>query len=127
METKTWNISDSEWLVLRCLWKESPLGIKTLTDMLKEETGWTSNMVRAMVVRLMEKGAIGAERTGHRYGYYPIAEERACVKAETESFLNRVFERSIPRLFAALTDDRKLTAGELEELEEMIRRMKRED
>ena len=123
---KTWNISDSEWLVLRCLWKKTPLEIKDLTAMLKEETGWTANMVRAMVVRLLEKGAIGVEKRAHCYRYYPIAEEAGCVKEETESFLNRVFERSIPKLFAALTDDRKLTAGELEELEEMIRRMKRE-
>ena len=56
---KTWNISDSEWLVLRCLWKKSPLRLKEITEMLKEETGWSSNMVRAMIVRLQEKQAIG--------------------------------------------------------------------
>lgn len=123
---KAWKISDSEWLVLRCLWKESPVELKTIYLMLKEETGWTSNMVRAMVVRLLEKGAIGAEKSGHRYRYYPIADENTCVKEETESFLNRVFERSVPRLFAALTDDRKLSAQELEELEAMIQRMKTE-
>lgn len=123
---KAWKISDSEWLVLRCLWKESPVELKTIYTMLKEETGWTSNMVRAMVVRLLEKGAIGAEKSGHRYRYYPIADENTCVKEETESFLNRVFERSVPRLFAALTDDRKLSAQELEELEAMIQRMKTE-
>ena len=66
---KTWNISDSEWLVLRCLWKKTPLEIKDLTAMLKEETGWTSNMVRAMVVRLLEKGAIGVEKRAHCYRY----------------------------------------------------------
>ena len=123
---KAWKISDSEWLVLRCLWKESPVELKSIYLMLKEETGWTSNMVRAMVVRLLEKGAIGAEKNGHRYRYYPIADENTCVKEETESFLNRVFERSVPRLFAALTDDRKLSVQELEELEAMIQRMKTE-
>ena len=124
---KSWNISDSEWLVLRCLWKKKPLEIKELTAMLKEETGWTSNMVRAMVVRLLEKGAIGVEKRAHYFRYYPIAEEEACVKEETESFLNRVFERSVPKLFAALTDNRKLSAAELEELEQMIRKLKAEE
>lgn len=124
---KTWNISDSEWLVLRCLWKKSPLQLKELTAMLKEETGWTSNMVRAMVVRLQEKGAIRVEPVGHRFNYYPIAEEACCVGEETESFLSRVFERSVPRLFAALADSRKLSEKDLEELEEMIRRLKTEE
>ena len=124
---KTWNISDSEWLVLRCLWKKSPLRLKEITEMLKEETGWSSNMVRAMIVRLQEKQAIGTERTGHSYSYYPVAKEADCVKQETESFLDRVFERSVPRLFAALTDGRRLSPGEVAELEEMIRKLKEEE
>ena len=124
---KAWKISDSEWLVLRCLWKQSPLKLRDLQAMLKEETGWTANMVRAMIVRLQQKGAIGVEKTGHSYRYYPIADETACVKQETESFLDRVFERSVPRLFAALTDGRRLSPGEVAELEEMIRKLKEEE
>ena len=95
--------------------------------MLKEETGWTSNMVRAMIVRLQEKEAIGVERTGHSYGYYPIAEETACVKQETESFLDRVFERSISRLFVTLADTRGISDKELDELEQLIRKLKAEE
>ena len=37
-----------------------------------------------------EKQAIGTERTGHSYSYYPVAKEADCVKQETESFLDRV-------------------------------------
>ena len=124
---KAWKISDSEWLVLRCLWKRSPLRLKEITEMLREETGWTSNMVRAMIVRLQEKEAIRVERTGHSYNYYPIADEAACVKQETESFLDRVFERSVSRLFVTLADTRGITAQELEELVQLIRKLKAEE
>ena len=124
---KAWKISDSEWLVLRCLWKKSPLRLKELTSMLREETGWSSNMVRAMIVRLEEKGAIGVERTGHSYSYYPIAEEDACVKQETESFLDRVFERSVSRLFLTLADTRGISDQELDELERLIQKLKAEE
>ena len=124
---KAWKISDSEWLVLRCLWKKSPLRLKEITEMLKEETGWSPNMVRAMIVRLQEKEAIRVERTGHSYSYYPIADEADCVRQETESFLDRVFERSVPRLFATLADTRSISAQELEELEALIRKLKQEE
>ncbi len=124
---KNWNISDSEWLVLRCLWKKSPLRLKEITEMLKEETGWSSNMVRAMIVRLQEKQAIGTECTGHSYSYYPVAKEADCVKQETESFLDRVFERSVSKLFVTLADTRSISEQELEELEELIRKLKKEE
>ncbi len=121
---KTYQISESEWLVLRCLWKQSPLEIKDIQAMLREETGWNANMVRAMVVRLQEKGAIGAEKGRRCYRYYPIAEEAACVRQETESFLRRVFEGSPVKMIAALTGSRKLSAKDCREIEELLRQMK---
>ena len=121
---KTYQISESEWLVLRCLWKQSPLEIKEILAMLREETGWNANMVRAMVVRLQEKGAIGAEKQSRFYRYYPIADETECVRQETESFLNRVFEGSPVKMIAALTGSGKLSEKECREIEEILQQMK---
>ena len=124
---KNWRISDSEWLVLRCLWKKSPLEIKEIQAMLREETGWNGNMIRSLVVRLLDKGAIGAE-TGDRYfRYYPIASEEECQKQETRSFVDRVFEGSISRLFAAFAGSGKISAEDRRELEEMLKSMGEED
>ena len=33
---QNWRISDSEWLIMRCLWKQSPLKLRDLQAMLKE-------------------------------------------------------------------------------------------
>ena len=121
---KTYQISESEWLVLRCLWKQSPLEIKDILAMLREETSWNANMVRAMVVRLQEKGAIGAEKESRFYRYYPIADETECVRQETESFLNRVFEGSPVKMIAALTGSGKLSEKDCEEIEALLRQMK---
>ena len=59
---QTYHISDSEWLVLRCLWKQSPMEIKDIVAMLQKETGWNANMVRTLVVRLQDKGVIAAKK-----------------------------------------------------------------
>lgn len=121
---KTYQISESEWLVLQCLWKKSPLEIKEILSMLQEKTGWNANMVRTLVVRLQEKGAIGAEKGGRFYRYYPIAEEQACVQEEAKFFLNRVFEGSPVKMIAALTDSGSLTAQDCREIEAMLRELK---
>ena len=69
---KKWRISDSEWLIMRCLWKKAPLGIGELLDMLTD-TGWSGNMVRALAVRLLDKGAIRAETGTRYYRYYSFS------------------------------------------------------
>lgn len=122
----TYQISQSEWLVLQCLWKESPMEIKDLVARLRGKTGWNANMVRTLVVRLQEKGAIGAEKQRRFYRYYPIANEQDCVLQETQSFLDRVFEGSPVKMIAALTGGGKLTKEDCAEIEAMIAKMKEE-
>ena len=99
-----YSISESEWQVLACLWKQSPLEIKDILSMLQEKTGWNANMVRTLIVRLQEKGAVGAEKGGRCYRYYPIADEQSCTLAETQSFLNRVFFQIYGNQSAAFFD-----------------------
>ncbi|MBR3059263.1 MAG: BlaI/MecI/CopY family transcriptional regulator [Oscillospiraceae bacterium] len=123
---KNWRISDSEWLVLRCLWKQSPLEIKEIQGMLQEETGWSGNMVRSLVVRLLDKGAIGAETQDRYFRYYPIASEEECVRQETRSFVNRVFEGNFSKLFAAFTGSGKLSEKDRREIEAMLKKMDEE-
>ncbi len=124
---KNWRISDSEWLVLRCLWKQSPLEIKEIQGMLQEETGWSGNMVRSLVVRLLDKGAIGAETQDRYFRYYPIASEEECVRQETRSFVNRVFEGNFSKLFAAFTGSGKLSEKDRREIEAILRQMDEEE
>lgn len=121
---RTYQISESEWLVLQCLWKESPLEIKDILARLQEKTGWNANMVRTLVVRLQEKGAVGAEKQHRFYRYFPIANEADCVMEETQSFLDRVFEGSPAKMIAALTGSGKLTREDCQEIEGMLARMK---
>ena len=124
---KNWRISDSEWLVLRCLWKKSPLEIKEIQGMLNEETGWTGNMVRSLVVRLLDKGAIGAETQDRYFRYYPIAAEEECIRQETRSFVDRVFEGSVSKLFAAFAGSGKLSKKDRKEIEAILKQMEEDE
>lgn len=120
----TYHISESEWLVLQCLWKESPLEIKDILAQLRDKTGWNANMARTLIVRLQEKGAVGAEKEHRFYRYYPIADQQDCIAQEPQSFLDRVFEGSPTKMIAALTGSGKLTREVCDEIEAILARMK---
>ena len=106
---QSFSISESEWQVLSCLWKKSPMEIKDIVTALHPRTGWNANMVRTLVVRLQEKGAVGAEKGSRCYRYYPVADQKSCTLEETESFLDRVFDGSPAKMIAALTGSGKLS------------------
>lgn len=121
------SISESEWQVLSCLWKKSPMEIKDIVTALHAKTGWNANMVRTLVVRLQEKGAVGAEKGSRCYRYYPIADQKSCTLEETESFLDRVFDGSPAKMIAALTGSGKLSRKDCDEIQQMLNHLKEEN
>lgn len=124
---KTYQISESEWMVLQCLFKASPQGIGDIVECLREKTGWNANMVRTMIVRLQDKGIVGAKKDSRFFLYYPLVDETDCVMQETESFLQRVFDGSPAKMIAALTGSGKLSKEDCAEIEAMLRSMKGEE
>ena len=49
-----YNISESEWEVMQCLWEESNLTLKEIVERL-EHTDWSDTTIRTMVTRLVYK------------------------------------------------------------------------
>ncbi len=140
MNTKHITISDAEWVIMKALWdseyeqpedtgvqpaEASPacLTLRQIADAV-EEHGWGYSTVRTMVGRLVDKGAIGADRSNPgSFSYYPAVSEAVCRRQEVKSFLNRVFDGSARLLVSALVEDRGLTKEEEETLLAIIDKM----
>ena len=122
METKNISISDSEWKIMRVLWETPDLTLREITASL-EETEWSYTTIRTLVTRLMEKGAITADKTSNNFKYYPAVIEDECIRKEMNRFLSRVFDGSVSMLVSTLTKDSNLTEEEQKELMNIIEKM----
>ena len=113
-------ISESEWEILGVLWKKAPL---TATEVFASLPGkaWKLNTVRTFLARLVEKGAVRAEdRAEAAKQFVPIVSREACVRQESDSFLARVFEGGTAALLLHFARSKRLSAGELAELEAIL-------
>ena len=119
-----YSISESEWKIMQALWDCSPMPLGELITKVGPENNWNGNTVRTLLVRLVEKGAVKAEKQGRNYLYCPLAQETECVMQETEHFLKRIFDGSPARLFAALSAQGKLSEQDCREIESMLQSMK---
>jgi BlaI family penicillinase repressor len=116
------NISDSEWIVMEQLWERAPQTAGEMARALKKPTGWAENTVRTLITRLMEKGAIRiAESEGARQ-FEPAIVREACVRAESTSFLRRVFRGSAKPLLLHFAENTKLNPDEVRELKRLLDR-----
>ena len=106
---------------MEVLWEKSPQTGAAVTQALRETTGWANTTVRTLLTRLVEKGALRTRdnESGVRE-FLPAAKREACVKAESASFLDRVFKGAEKALLAHFASNAKLTAEEARELKRLL-------
>lgn len=113
-------LSDGEWKIMKLLWESSPYTLGELAKALESDTGWTRPTVFVMLKRLIAKGAVRVDETVGVHAYYPVIQRCDVAPAETESFLNRVYDGSVGMLFTALTERKSLSDREIAELRQIL-------
>jgi len=114
-------ISESEWTVMEVLWNSSPQSASEVAKALKKDTGWAENTVRTLLTRLVEKGALKiADEAGSPKLYAPAVKREASVKAESESFLERIFQGAAKPLLVHFAKNARLTPDEVRELKRIL-------
>ncbi|HEY5584268.1 MAG TPA: BlaI/MecI/CopY family transcriptional regulator [Ruminiclostridium sp.] len=114
------NISDSEWKVMKVIWKKSPMLGGEIVEELQPDTGWNPKTIHTLIRRLVAKGAIRAKKEKTYYSYYSAVTEDECVKEETETFLQKCFNGSFNMLIANFIKDEKLSDKDIEELQALL-------
>lgn len=113
-------LSDAEWKVMEVLWEGAPRTMMEITNILKEETGWTKYTVMTFLKRMEEKGAVHYEE-GHKAKlYYPDLEQEDAKLQEAESFLDKVFHGKMGLMLNAMVEQEALSQEELIELQEIL-------
>jgi len=119
-------ISDSEWEILSVLWKKAPMTAAQVFAALSNKS-WKLNTVRTFLARLEKKGAVrGKERGEDAKSFVPTVTREACVRQESDSFLNRVFEGGTAALLLHFAGSKRISASELAELEAILARKRAE-
>src|SRR5688572_29408274 len=105
------DISESEWTIMEALRKSAPETACGLTKHLRPTANWAENTVRTLLTRLIEKGALktSENRSGTRT-YLPAVKREACVRAEGESFMQRIFGGAAKPLLVHFAQNSRLTS-----------------
>jgi len=114
-------ISESEWAVMEVLWDHSPRTASEIAKSLRKKTSWAENTVRTLLTRLVEKRALEVQdQAGSAKLYSPAVKREACVRAESESFLDRIFQGASKPLLVHFARNARLNPDEVRELKRIL-------
>ncbi|AIY80089.1 penicillinase repressor [Clostridium botulinum 202F] len=117
-------ISESEWEVMKTLWKTNPLTSEEIIDALSLKMSWSKQTIKTFITRLIKKGVIGFKKDGRVYNYYPLISEGDCMKFENKSFIKKVYDGALNILFSSFLEEEDLSIDEIEELEKILKEKK---
>ena len=115
METK---LFDSELKIMEVLWRCGDTTAKQISDILNKEVGWNINTTYTLIKRCIKKGAI--ERSEPNFMCHALIPKEDVQEAETNELINKIFDGSADKLFAALLNRKKLSAEQIEKLKQIV-------
>lgn len=118
-------ISDMEWQVMKILWAKAPLTANQVIKQIEGIMPWKPKTVKTMLGRLVKKQAVAFHVEGREYVYYPLVAEVDCIKAESQSFLDKVFSGALNVMFANFLEEQQLSKEEIAELKRILDQKKK--
>jgi BlaI family penicillinase repressor len=118
-------ISESEWEVLCVLWKKPPLTAAQVFEKLANKD-WKFSTVRTFLTRLEKKGVVESVENRDAKTYFPRLSREECVRAASQSFLDRVFEGATASLLVHFAKSKRLTGRELADLNAILAQKRKE-
>ncbi|MDE7250880.1 MAG: BlaI/MecI/CopY family transcriptional regulator [Lachnospiraceae bacterium] len=109
---------DSELKVMDVLWREGDAAAKHIAAVLNEEVGWNVNTTYTLIKRCIKKGAI--ERTEPNFMCHALIPKEDVQEAETDELINKIYDGSADKLFAALLGRKKLSREQIDKLKKMV-------
>ncbi len=113
-------ISDAEWQVMRIVWDHAPISAGQIVDHLAEPNDWHPKTIKTMLSRLTKKGALTFQKSGNRYIYKPAVSESKCVRQQSRSFLDRIFDGDAASAVMHFAQNTDLTEEQISELKSML-------
>jgi predicted transcriptional regulator len=114
-------ISEAESVVMDVLWARSPLGADEVVQALAGQQAWQDATIKTLLNRLLNKGAIRAEKDGRRYLYAPQIKREDWVLEESRGLLDRLFDGRVAPLVAHFSAHRKLSKKDVAELRKLLK------
>lgn len=113
---KNINIGDAELEIMKVIWKAKEPITSLEIGKAVEEKGWKKTTIATFLTRLVEKGALSAEKQGKLYYYLSEISEREYRKSQTKNLIKTLYGGSVREFAVSLFEEQSLSDQDIEEL-----------
>lgn len=113
-------LSESEWQIMKALWKHHPATARELTEYFPEDIRWAYTTIKTMLTRLVAKKAVSERKRGNTSVYEPLISRKKARHSALRTLLNQAFDGSVEPFLHFLVEDQKLSDKQRQELIQIL-------
>ncbi|MBQ2865620.1 MAG: BlaI/MecI/CopY family transcriptional regulator [Clostridia bacterium] len=121
METP--KVFESEYRFCLILWEHEPIKSGELVNLCAQKLGWKPTTTYTVIKRLGERGVLKNENTV----VTSLVSKSEVQTSQIDEMVEKTFEGSLPAFVAAFTRHRRISAREIDAVQQMIDRYRREN
>ncbi len=113
-------LGDLQFAIMRVLWSRGAVSVADVHEALLDERGLAPTTIATMLVKLEKKGAVTHRVDGRKFLYEATVSEGEVRRSMVDELTQRLFDGQAAALVSHLLEERKISAGEVEELRRML-------
>ena len=110
---------ESEWAILRAVWKLQPCAAPTVQESLEKEKGWAYTTVKTLMDRMVKKGLLKVDKIRNLHLYSARITRPQAQKSEIARTIKRAFNGTLTPMMQFLIENERLSDAEYRRLENL--------
>jgi CopY/TcrY family copper transport repressor len=119
-------ITDSEWEVMRVVWTRTKATSKEIISVLEEKKDWKPATTKTFIGRLVKKGALTTETVGNKFIYTAAVSEEESLKSLKAGLFNHICNTAVGKTIADLIKEATLSHDDIAMIEEVLESKKKD-
>ncbi|MEI5990699.1 CopY/TcrY family copper transport repressor [Enterococcus termitis] len=118
------HITDAEWEVMRIVWTQGTTTSKEVQQFLNQKMDWKMTTIKTLLARLVEKKLLSTEKSGNKYIYRSLVEEKSSIQSETAELLEKICAKEVGAVLKTIIDESLLSFDDIAQLERALQAKK---
>lgn len=120
MSKPSFELTGSEWTILKAVWEQEPCTAPAIQEALFKETEWSYSTVRTFMDRMVTKNLLTAEKAGKVTMYRSSVTRAQARRSELLYALKHAFDGALAPMVQCLLDTKGVSRDELDAIKKMV-------
>ena len=110
------NFGEAELEIMKVLWKaQEAVNSQYISEAVKDRT-WKRTTILTFLTRLVDKGALSAEKRGKSYYYTPLISQKEYRRIQTKNLIKSLYNGSVRDFAVSFFEEQKVSEEDIREL-----------